>query len=54
MTLTQQLKEAVERSLSSELLVNASWLGERLLAEEDTAENRLLLAKSYMGEQKLS
>lgn len=50
--LALQLKEAVSNSLESELFANASWLGERLLAEQDSEEVRLLLAKAYMGEQK--
>lgn len=43
--LQQQLKDAVINSLNNELYTNASFLCERLLAEVDNEEVRLMLAE---------
>ncbi len=51
--LVRQLMDAVSESLANELYPNASFLGERLLAEHDSDESRYLLALAYQGEQKL-
>lgn len=48
----RQLLEAVKNSLRYELHANASFLCERLLAQVDNDEVRLLLAESYLGEGK--
>ena len=44
--------ESVKNSLRFELYANASFLCERLLAQIDNEEVRLLLAESYLGESK--
>ena len=44
--------ESVKNSLRFELYANASFLCERLLAQVDNEEVRLLLAESYLGEGK--
>lgn len=45
--LQQQLKDAVVNSLSNELYSNAAFLCERLLAEIDNEDVRLMLAECY-------
>lgn len=44
--------ESAKNSLRFELYANASFLCERLLAQVDNEEVRLLLAESYLGEGK--
>ncbi len=44
--------ESAKNSLRYELHANASFLCERLLAQVDNEEVRLLLAESYLGEGK--
>ena len=44
--------ESAKNSLRFELYSNASFLCERLLAQVDNEEVRLLLAESYLGEGK--
>ena len=44
--------ESAKNSLRFELYANASFLCERLLAQVDNEEVRLLLAESYLGENK--
>ena len=44
--------ESAKNSLRFELYANASFLCERLLAQIDNEEVRLLLAESYLGEGK--
>ena len=48
----RQLLESAKNSLRFELYGNASFLCERLLAQVDNEEVRLLLAESYLGEGK--
>ena len=48
----RQLLESAKNSLRYELYGNASFLCERLLAQIDNEEVRLLLAESYLGEGK--
>lgn len=48
----RQLLESAKNSLRYELYGNASFLCERLLAQVDNEEVRLLLAESYLGEGK--
>ena len=48
----RQLLETAKNSLRYELYGNASFLCERLLAQTDNEEVRLLLAESYLGEGK--
>ena len=48
----RQLLESAKNSLRYELHSNASFLCERLLAQVDNEEVRLLLAESYLGEGK--
>ena len=50
--LEKQLLESVKSSLQFELYSNASFLCERLLAQSDNEEIRLLLAESYLGDGK--
>ncbi len=51
--LESQLTDAVKSSLRSSLFSNAAFLAERLFAAVSTEETRLLLAESYLGENKL-
>lgn len=48
----RQLLEATKNSLRYELYSNASFLCERLLAQVDNEEVRLLLSEGYLGEGK--
>ena len=48
----RQLLESAKNSLRYELYSNASFLCERLLAQVDNEEVRLLLSESYLGEGK--
>lgn len=48
----KQLLESAKNSLRYELFANASFLCERLLAQVDNEEVRLLLAEAYLGEGK--
>jgi hypothetical protein len=48
-----QLIEAIKNSLQYELYSNASFLGEKLLAEVNNEEIKLLLAESYLGNEKM-
>ena len=50
--LEMQLIESIKSSLQFELYNNASFLCERLLAQCDNEEIRLLLAESYLGDGK--
>jgi anaphase-promoting complex subunit 3 len=50
--LEKQLLESVKNSLRYELYSNASFLCERLLAQTDNEDIRLLQAESYLGEGK--
>ena len=51
--LTDALKVALQRSLDYGLFSNATFLGERLFAEEKSDESRFLLASAYEGESKM-
>lgn len=44
--------ESVKNSLRFELYANASFLCERLMAQVDNEEIRLLMAECYIGEGK--
>jgi len=44
-----QLIEAIKSSISNEMFSNAAFLGERLLAEINNEETKLLLAECYIG-----
>ena len=48
----RQMLESAKNSLRYELYANAAFLCERLLAQVDNEEVRLLLAESYLGEGK--
>jgi len=51
--LESQLIEAIKNSLSYELYSNAAFLAERLYAEMPNESAKLLLAESYLGENKI-
>ena len=46
------LVEAIRSSINNHLPSNAAFLGERLLAENDSEETRNVLAECYMRENK--
>jgi hypothetical protein len=46
------LNQAIVECLQNNQAENASFLCERLLAEQDTDETRILLAECYMAENK--
>ena len=50
--LEKQLIESIKNSLRFELYHNAAFLSERLLAQVDNEDIRLLLAESYLGDGK--
>ena len=50
--LEKQLMESIKNSLAFELYRNAAFLAERLLAQVDNEDVRLLLAESYLGDGK--
>jgi hypothetical protein len=47
--LLSQLNEIITDSLLKDLHSNAVFFGERLICEQDSEDNRFLLAKAYIG-----
>ena len=50
--LERQLQKAIQESLNNHLPANGAFLGERLVAEYDTEDNRIILANCYLMEDK--